>query len=165
MLFKPVYDLFFCGTQNRVFWEIRNGNLIIHGGQWYLVPSIIQNIFFSYSLGMAWRWVNDERIRIFGRTIPLTLSCNNFSTMTHLHERIFQMVRYWSKQRVSNCGSTLLNDSIFRQVPEKIQVLLGINKLLSKSITVSRASGSGCRPCCWKRAAEGLSVIFWKKPM
>lgn len=46
---------------------------------------------------------------------------------------------------------------------EKIQVLLGINKLLSKSITESQASGSGCRPCCWKCAAEKRSVFSRKK--
>lgn len=40
-------------------------------------------------------------------------------------------------------------------MPEKIQVLLGINKLLSKSITESEASGSGCR---WK-----MERVFPKK--
>ncbi len=87
---KPVWMSLFCWTQWKIFWRkfvIRLfwGTIDFHSRkkyyvqwcQWYPNGALFPTLFriseqrHSYRFGTTWWWVNDNRILIFGRTIPL----------------------------------------------------------------------------------------------
>ncbi len=91
---QPVWMSLFCWTQRKIFWRMWEteqfwGTIDFHsiffshyGSQWCpkqpdyklsstYIPLCSAEQRNSYRFGITWGWVNDDRIFIFGWTIPL----------------------------------------------------------------------------------------------
>ncbi len=94
---KPVWISLFCRTQMKIFWRKfvtrlfwgtidfhsrRKNTMEVNGAPellWFLhsseyLPLCSAEQTHSYRFGTTWGWVNDDRIFIFGWTIPLIAS-------------------------------------------------------------------------------------------
>ncbi len=98
---KPVWMSLFCWTQMKVFWWMWGteqfwGTIDFNSiFLWKsmvpknsLITNFLQNIFLcvqqkqinSYMFGTTWGWVHDDRIFIFGWTIPLIIVIQVYNT-------------------------------------------------------------------------------------
>ncbi len=95
-----------CGKPNSYWSPVKKKMFSYYQSQWRpaTVTHILQNIFFcvqhrnknEYRFGTTWQWVNNDRIRIFGWTIPLMTSCSMFSSVPLRPARIcFSLNRYF----------------------------------------------------------------------
>ncbi len=99
---KPVWMSLFCWTQRKIFWRRfvtrlfwgtiefhsrKNNAMLVNGAPELLcfphsseyLPLCSAEQRHSYKFGTTWEWVNDDRILIFGWTIPLTLTTFPYS--------------------------------------------------------------------------------------
>ncbi len=59
------------GSRKKILWKSLGTNcLVTHSSKWHLCSTEERN---SFRFKTTWEWINDDRIFIFGRTIPLML--------------------------------------------------------------------------------------------